>query len=313
GSSQGGQRQQPAAAPAPRSENPVSRGESARADGSASKADGARQDRGQERQSDIGPGAAVVGFGVGALSQQAAASTQASSSANPSDKANVSDQPADEPAGTVAAASFFIAHLFPIGHFPKASARPARQLPSPPAEVDLAAGSRFSPDDHPVRTDLAVTACPSAGEQAAVDPGLLDGYDPLGGQHERDWDRRFLVRASELSTEYSWPPGELYPEGGSADGEPEILPQGTLIDRFGTPEGRVFSADGTPFAARSLPPAHLDGGYRRYRVARPLPVWRSVSAPWFGQRGGGERYRATLSAADLVALGYLEELTGGDR
>jgi hypothetical protein len=70
----------------------------------------------------------------------------------------------------------------------------------------------------------------------------------------------------------------------------------------------VFAADGTAFAQRSLPPAHKDGGYRRYRVVRPLPVWRAVSAAWFGQPGGGVRYRTTHSAIELVALGYLEEI-----
>ena len=109
--------------------------------------------------------------------------------------------------------------------------------------------------------------------------------------------------------EFAWPPGESYPEGGSAAGEPEILGVGTVIDRFGSPRGRVFSAEGTSFARRSLPPDYLDAGYRKYRVLKDLPVWRSVSAPWFGQPGGGERYRATHSAIELVALGYLEDVT----
>ncbi|HYS34085.1 MAG TPA: TNT domain-containing protein, partial [Pseudonocardiaceae bacterium] len=75
--------------------------------------------------------------------------------------------------------------------------------------------------------------------------------------------------------------------------------------------GRVFSADGTPFARRSLPPDHLAAGYHRYEVTADLPVWRTLSAPWFGQPGGGERYRAVYPAADLMALGYLMEITDG--
>ncbi|MCG8920101.1 TNT domain-containing protein, partial [Actinokineospora sp. PR83] len=148
--------------------------------------------------------------------------------------------------------------------------------------------------------------------------GLADGYDPLGGEHERDWDRRFLVRPYDpndqaSATEYAWPPGEVFPEGGVAAGEPDVLAVGTVVDRFGTAEGRVFAADGTPFARRSLPPALLTAGYHRYRVVRPLPVWRAVSAPWFAQPGGGDRLRATRSAADLVALGYLTDITGEAR
>jgi hypothetical protein len=145
---------------------------------------------------------------------------------------------------------------------------------------------------------------------------LLENHDPLGGGHERDWDRRYLVRLGSVTAhgispeglEYNWPTSEQYPEGGSASGEPEVLPGDTVIDRFGTPDGRVFAQDSTPFPQRSLPPAHKDTGYRRYKVIKPLPVWRAVSAAWFGQLGGGVRYRTTHSAAELVALGYLEEI-----
>jgi nicrotizing toxin Mtb-like protein len=149
---------------------------------------------------------------------------------------------------------------------------------------------------------------------AAADPevaGLAEGHDPLGGQHERDWDHRFLVRPADDThrAEYAWPPGELFPEGGCASGEPVVLPAGTLVDRFGAPDGRVFGADGTPFARRSLPPDHLAAGYHRYRVERDLPMWRTLSAAWFGQPGGGVRYRAVYPAAELVALGYLTDIT----
>ena len=75
----------------------------------------------------------------------------------------------------------------------------------------------------------------------------------------------------------------------------------------------LFAADGTGFPRRGLPPAHLDSGYRRYRVLRELPVWRAVSAPWFGQPGGGVRYRTMYSAAELVALGYLADITFEER
>jgi nicrotizing toxin Mtb-like protein len=221
--------------------------------------------------------------------------------------------------------ALFWVHMFPIGHMPVVSDRPARQLPAPPTEVDFAPGLRFLPGDHP-RHEL-VHALP--GELVPVEQteglqpehptvaALAEGHDPLGGQHEREWDRRYLVRLgsvtpqgiSSAGKEYAWPPGESYPEGGSAAGEPEILSEGTVIDRFGSPRGRVFSLDGTGFANRSLPPEHLDAGYRRYRVLRAVPVWRAVSAPWFGQPGGGERYRATYSATELVALGYLEDVT----
>jgi hypothetical protein len=224
------------------------------------------------------------------------------------------------------AAMLFWVHMFPIGHMPVVSDRPARQLPPPPEELDYAPGLRFEPGDHPQHHLIRATMSEPATAHAlpADHPrveALVEGYDPLGGQHERDWDRRFLVRLGSVTPhgissegkEYAWPPGESYPEGGSAPGDPELLAEGTIIDRFGSPGGRVFSADATPFARRSLPPDALYAGYHRYRVERPLPVHRTISAPWFGQPGGGERYRSTYTAEELIAFGYLTELTGGEQ
>jgi hypothetical protein len=217
--------------------------------------------------------------------------------------------------------ALFWVHMFPIGHMPVVSDRPARQLPPPPAELDYAPGLRFAPGDHPQHDLVYPTSSavvPTNG-LPADDPtvaALAEGHDPLGGQHERDWDRRYLVRLGSVTAEgissegkeYAWPPGESFPEGGTAPGDPEVLAEGNELDRFGSPAGRVFSSTGTPFARRSLPPDLLAAGYHRYRVLRPIPVWRTVSAPWFGQPGGGERYRATYSAAELLAFGYLEEV-----
>ncbi|WP_116110955.1 TNT domain-containing protein [Amycolatopsis ruanii] len=214
--------------------------------------------------------------------------------------------------------ALFRVHMFPIGHLPVATDKPARQLPVRPSEVDYAPGLRFPPHDHPrsdlVRTDDALAKV-QAGYGRLPSPAgtppaeLLAGYDPLGGLHERDWDRRFLAGKRREVPEYAWPPGELYPEGGAAEGEPEVLAEGAVLDRFGDPRGRVFAPAGTPFARRSLPPSARTAGYRRYRVLRDTPVWRAVSAPWFGQPGGGERYRATYSADELVTLGYLADIT----
>lgn len=229
-------------------------------------------------------------------------------------------------------AAFWI-HMFPIGHLPVASYRPARQLPRPHEELDYAAGIRFGPADHPRHdlvdsTERRAALADGAGEielgagLAADDPavaGLAEGHDPLGEMHERDWDRRYLARFGSVTAqgisaegvEFSWPFSEVNPEGGTAPGEAEVLDEGTVIDRFGSPDGRVFAEDGTPFTQRSLPPTHLELGYHRYRVLRPLPVWRTVSAPWFAQAGGGIRYRTTHSVVELIALGYLEDVTEG--
>lgn len=219
-----------------------------------------------------------------------------------------------------------LAYLFPMGRPPVAAARPARQLPPPPVDADDTAGLRFPPHDHP-DADLIDAARPSRGfgprpgDRARPgitgdDPrvrALAHGHDPLGGGGEADWVRRYVVRGADpargIRAEYVWPPGELFPEGGCDIGEALVLEPGVCLDRFGTPEGRVFAPTGTPFARRSLPPGYLDAGYHRYVVRHPLPVWRALSASWFGQPGSGVRYRATHAAADLVALGYLDDVT----
>ncbi|OLF05220.1 glycohydrolase toxin TNT-related protein, partial [Actinophytocola xanthii] len=227
------------------------------------------------------------------------------------------------------ALALFWVHMFPIGHMPVAADRPGRQVPPPPPELDYAAGLRFEPGDHPqaglVETTHRLAALrEGAPPVEATEPlgradlaELVEGHDPLGGEHERDWDRRYQVRFGSVTPEgirpdgleFAWPPCEQYPEGGCAEAEAEVLDEGAEIDRFGPPEGRVFAEAGTAFARRSLPPAHLDQGYRRYRVLRPLPVWRALSAAWFAQPGGGVRYRTTHSAVELVALGYLTDIT----
>ncbi|GGM84211.1 hypothetical protein GCM10011609_20390 [Lentzea pudingi] len=204
-----------------------------------------------------------------------------------------------------AAGSWFMAIFLSAGKAPRLAPKPARQLPPPPREEEQAV-ARFGPDDHPQRVDTASTQ-PSPrhdglGKDHPIVQGLLEGHDPLAGMHERDWESLFQHEDGTPR----WP---VEREGGYEDSQPEIVEAGTELDRFGTPEGRVLSAAGTPFAQRSLPPQAADEGYRRYRVEKDLPVHRTISAPWFGQPGGGSRYRATYPVADLVALGYLTEIT----
>ncbi len=207
--------------------------------------------------------------------------------------------------------------MFPIGHLPVPASAPAYQLPPQDDEADFATGLRFPPHDHPEShlIDPGDPPDPSSGADQAVrglpaeHPAVADlcDDDPLaaGG----DWRRRFVVARDSTRVEYVWPPGELYPEGCGEHGDPIVLPVGTVIDRFGDEHGRVFAADRTPYAARSLPPARLDSGYHRYRVLRELPVWAAESATWFGQPGGGLRCRAVYPVTDLLALGYLAEAT----
>lgn len=220
--------------------------------------------------------------------------------------------------------ALFVVHMFPIGHLPVASDTPARQLPAPEEEADFGV-ARFPPHDHPDSglTDVehALSALRGGGRRPAPPPAevlpgvpaeVIEGHDPLGEVSELEWDRRYLVRDGERP-EFAWPPPERFPEGCHEPGEPVLLDEGEVLDRFGSAHGRVFAADGTRFAQRSLPPWHLGSGYRRYRVVRQVPAWKAVSAPWFGQPGGGVRYRTVYSAAELVVLGHLADITFEER
>ncbi len=202
--------------------------------------------------------------------------------------------------------ALFLVHMFPIGHLPVAMGKPARQLPLP--------GGGSGPHDHPeagVLDDLDALSHVSSGfrrspttPSVVPPPELTRGHDPWGGESAEDWRERFVGETS-----YLWPPGELFPEGGIGPATPVMLEVGTHLDRFGDPHGRVFAEDATLYSMRSLPPDQV-AAYRRYRVVRPLPVWRSVTAEWFGQPGGGVRFRAALGADELVTLGFLADVTG---
>jgi hypothetical protein len=99
------------------------------------------------------------------------------------------------------------------------------------------------------------------------------------------------------------------------DVESEPVHIGEIWDRFGGPKtGKVFFPDGTPYQDRSLPPSVLSEGYHRYMWVRERDegagsIELSQCAPAFGQPGGGFRFRTTKTAMDLLAGGYLVEIT----
>ncbi|MEV0065020.1 TNT domain-containing protein [Amycolatopsis sp. NPDC050768] len=180
--------------------------------------------------------------------------------------------------------ALFLVHMFPIGHLPVAADRPALQLPLP----DNGSG----PFDHPdsallddtatleyVSRGLRRTPAPPADPQPPA--ALFEGYEP-GAE------------------DTGWPPVQ--------EEKAVVLPENTWLDRFGDEHGRLFTVDGTPFAQRSLPESTRHAGYRRYRVVKPVPMWSSTTPEWFGQPGGGIRYRAVLAADELVTLGFLADV-----
>ena len=122
--------------------------------------------------------------------------------------------------------------------------------------------------------------------------GLVEDYDRLGGLSPV----KFLDR---WATEEGWD----YPEHDGfvvEDGRPlkelQELPEGWMLDRFGSPRGTFLAPAGAPFGERALPPDSLntwpDGpehNYNCYEVVLPVSAWVGPIAPHFEQPGGGEQ------------------------
>ncbi len=141
----------------------------------------------------------------------------------------------------------------------------------------------------------AAATAPFGGEGAAVRAGLpaelvteggaplavMRGWDPLGGLPANEFQNLFGTPQARI-----WPDNDGFPPGYVP--QPAHLPEGTIIDRFGSEFGQYLSPDGTPFGDRSVRPETTGGQYNRYMITgAPLPPgWQIVEGPvhpWFGQ------------------------------
>jgi len=62
---------------------------------------------------------------------------------------------------------------------------------------------------------------------------------------------------------------------------------------------------------RSVPAEYSERPLFRLTVQTDLPVWKVQIAGWFGQPGGGIRYRLTHPVTELVAAGVLTQAEQG--
>ncbi|WP_232000799.1 TNT domain-containing protein [Mycobacterium kyorinense] len=118
------------------------------------------------------------------------------------------------------------------------------------------------------------------GEGAAVEAGLpaeivtergaplavVRGWEPTGGMPWDDFASHFGTPETR-----SYPLNDGFPPGHVP--QPAQLPEGTIIDRFGSEYGRYLAPDGTPFTDRALAPESVGADYNRYMVTgKPLPL-----------------------------------------
>jgi hypothetical protein len=103
------------------------------------------------------------------------------------------------------------------------------------------------------------------------------------------------------------------------------LPEGALVDLFGTFDASRVHPAGTPLAERSLPPDAIetrltDYGLLTFGVIEPMPVRARLVGPWFGQPGGGVVFtftgedatvRDAVRRRQLRWLQIVDEVTDG--
>lgn len=78
-----------------------------------------------------------------------------------------------------------------------------------------------------------------------------------------------------------------------------------MISRYGSDTGSYFAPAGTSFGARGLKPYQRDFPVRTFMVTSEFNVTASTVRSAFGAPGGGVQYESTMSAAELVSMGYL--------
>ena len=87
---------------------------------------------------------------------------------------------------------------------------------------------------------------------------------------------------------------KAYPPKYGFKGEPvdDMLEPGTVIDRYGKPDGSFAAPEGTSFSERGLPLVLKSSSYSRYLVVNPIPVQSGTAAGsfWFASPGGGTQF-----------------------
>ncbi|MBO6119576.1 MAG: TNT domain-containing protein [Lachnospiraceae bacterium] len=132
---------------------------------------------------------------------------------------------------------------------------------------------------------------------------------------EVDYSERYAAKGK--ADFYAGPSGNVYihgkypdKDGALGDWETTRLELGTIIDRYGSSDGKYFSPIGTPIEQRSLAPWADISQYHKYEVIEEIDVESSIIAPYFDQPGGGIQYKSNNSAVDLIKQGKLKEVFG---
>lgn len=88
------------------------------------------------------------------------------------------------------------------------------------------------------------------------------------------------------------------------------LKENELIDRYGGTKGKFASPAGTPYNQRALPVDSNKYAIKKYKVLKPILVYKGTVEPWFFEQGGGTQYMFEKSIQYYLDNGYLEEYIG---
>ncbi|SOJ53989.1 hypothetical protein MSIMFB_01487 [Mycobacterium simulans] len=170
-------------------------------------------------------------------------------------------------------------------------------------------GLLFGGEGAAIRMGLPAEVVTEGGAPLAV----VRGWEPTGGMSWDDFASQFGTPQSR-----NYPLNDGFPPGYVP--QPAQLPEGAIIDRFGSEYGRYLAPDGTPFADRALAPESVGGDYNRYMVTgKPLPPgWQLVEGPvqpYYGQTPSPGTLQYMILGPDgvkptvweLVRLGILDE------
>jgi hypothetical protein len=167
----------------------------------------------------------------------------------------------------------------------------------------------FGPEAALVRAGLPAEVVTEGGAPLSI----VRGWHPTGGMTWEDFASEFgTPQARSYPVNDGFPPGYV-PQAAH-------LPEGAIIDRFGSQYGRYLAPDGTPFVDRALAPESVGGEYNRYMVTgKSLPPgWKIVEGPvqpYYGQlpSPGSLQYMilgpdgVRVSVKELVDRGILDE------
>ncbi|HWO58735.1 MAG TPA: glycohydrolase toxin TNT-related protein, partial [Umezawaea sp.] len=136
-------------------------------------------------------------------------------------------------------------------------------------------------------------------------------YQPYGPHGTFDEFMRHHTTDGTVNGPIAWPPNQ-----GAAGARVVVeLPAGTVLDRFGSPQGDFLSPlrpDGQPygFGERAILPDSMGKGYHVYVLDRPMLVELATVAPAFDQPGGARQLQPVFdpSLADASGRVNLDSL-----